>query len=176
MFCLTAINMSSMLILHDRFCQSAGAECRPTLGTTALRKIHVAPLYVVRALHFLSKGATSKKITALFLGGLGCWHIKSKFIDVICWQVSITIMNNFDYSPIKSCYSYSWFSQYSLCTGELCVPWFGVYHEVKPILRSDEEKKLVWRHREDQWKLLVKNISETFVKNAFYLLWIRVSW
>ena len=46
--------------------------------------------------------------------------------------------------------------------------------EVKLILRSDEEKELVWRHREDQRKLVVKNISETFVKNTYYLLWIRV--
>ena len=42
------------------------------------------------------------------------------------------------------------------------------------ILRSDEEKELVRRHREEQRKLDVKNISETFVENAFYLLWIRV--
>ena len=46
--------------------------------------------------------------------------------------------------------------------------------EVKPILLSDEEKELVWRHREEQRKLDVKKISETFVKNAFYLLWIRL--
>ena len=47
-------------------------------------------------------------------------------------------------------------------------------NEVKQILRSDEEKELVLRHREEQRKLHVKNISETFVKNSFYLLWIRV--
>ena len=45
---------------------------------------------------------------------------------------------------------------------------------MKPILLSDEEKELVWRHREAQRKLDVKNISETFVKNAFYLQWISV--
>ena len=51
-----------------------------------------------------------------------------------------------------------------------------ISYEVKPILRSDEEKELVWRHPEDQKKLVVKNFSETFVKNALYLLWIRVLW
>ena len=64
----------------------------------------------------------------------------------------------------------------------LCVGWavFGLYHqdlfskEVKPILRLDEEKELVWCHREEQRKLNGKNIFETFVKNSFYLLWIRV--
>ena len=45
---------------------------------------------------------------------------------------------------------------------------------VKPILRSDEEKGLVWRRREEQKKLVVKNFSQTFVKNKFYFLWIRV--
>ena len=35
-------------------------------------------------------------------------------------------------------------------------------------------KGLLWRHREEQRKLDVKNISENLVKNAFYLLWIRV--
>ena len=46
--------------------------------------------------------------------------------------------------------------------------------EVKPILQSDEEKELAWRHREEQRKLDVKNIFEAFVKNAFYLQCIRV--
>ena len=45
---------------------------------------------------------------------------------------------------------------------------------MKPIMLSDEEKELVWRHREEQMKLDVKNIFETYVKNAFYLLWIPV--
>ena len=46
--------------------------------------------------------------------------------------------------------------------------------EVKPILRSDEEKELVWCRREEQRKQVVKNFDETFVKNAFQLLCIRV--
>ena len=37
-------------------------------------------------------------------------------------------------------------------------------YEVKPILRFDEEKELVWRHREEQRNLDVKNISETLGK------------
>ena len=37
-------------------------------------------------------------------------------------------------------------------------------------LRSDEEKVLVLRRREEQRKLVVKNFSQTFVKNAFYFL------
>ena len=41
--------------------------------------------------------------------------------------------------------------------------------------QSDEEKELVWRHRETQQMLIVNNFSQTFVKNAFYFLWIRVS-
>ena len=36
------------------------------------------------------------------------------------------------------------------------------------------KKKNVWRHRKEQMKLEFKNIFETFVKNAFYLLRIRV--
>ena len=44
----------------------------------------------------------------------------------------------------------------------------------KTILRSDEEKEHVWHRREEQWKLVVKNFSQAFVKNAFYFLWIRV--
>ena len=47
-------------------------------------------------------------------------------------------------------------------------------YEVKPILRSDEEKEVVWCRREEQRKLVVKIFSQTFVKNAFYFLWIRV--
>ena len=46
--------------------------------------------------------------------------------------------------------------------------------EVKPILRSDEEKELMLRGRVEQRKLIVKNFSQTFVKNAFYFLWIPV--
>ena len=46
--------------------------------------------------------------------------------------------------------------------------------EVNPILRSDEEKELVRCHREEQRKLDVENISETIVKNVFYLLRNRV--
>ena len=46
--------------------------------------------------------------------------------------------------------------------------------EVKPILRSDEEKELAWRHREEQRKLDIKNISGTFFKNASHLLSILV--
>ena len=45
---------------------------------------------------------------------------------------------------------------------------------MKQILRSDEEKELVWRRREVQRKLVVKNFSQTFFKNALYFLWIRV--
>ena len=45
--------------------------------------------------------------------------------------------------------------------------------EVKPILISDKEKELVC-HREEQRKLKVNDISETFVKNTFNLLQIRV--
>ena len=44
----------------------------------------------------------------------------------------------------------------------------------KPLLRSAEERELMWRRREVQRKLVVKNFSQTFVKNAFYYLWIRV--
>ena len=44
----------------------------------------------------------------------------------------------------------------------------------KRILRSDEEKELVWCRREEQRKVVVKNFSQTFVKNALYFLWIRV--
>ena len=47
-------------------------------------------------------------------------------------------------------------------------------YEVKRILRSDEETEMMWRHPEDQMKTVVKNFSETFVKNAFYLQSIRV--
>ena len=39
--------------------------------------------------------------------------------------------------------------------------------EVKPIQWSDHEKELLWRHPEEQRKQVVKNFSETFVKNAF---------
>ena len=39
--------------------------------------------------------------------------------------------------------------------------------EVKPILQTDEEQELVWRHPGDQRNIVVKNCSETFVKNAF---------
>ena len=39
-----------------------------------------------------------------------------------------------------------------------------------PILRSDAEKELMLRRREEQRKLVVKKFSETFVKNAFYFL------
>ena len=46
--------------------------------------------------------------------------------------------------------------------------------EVKSILRSDEEKELVWCRREEQRKLVDENFSQTFVKNGFYFLWIRV--
>ena len=43
--------------------------------------------------------------------------------------------------------------------------------EVKPILRSDEEKELVWRRREEEDESsYFKNFSESFIKNAFYLL------
>ena len=38
-----------------------------------------------------------------------------------------------------------------------------VDQEVNPILRSDEEKELVGRHREEQRKLVIKNFSQTFV-------------
>ena len=41
---------------------------------------------------------------------------------------------------------------------------------LKSILRSDEEKELVQRRREEQRNLAVNNISQTFVKNAFYFL------
>ena len=37
---------------------------------------------------------------------------------------------------------------------------------------SDEEKEPVWRRREEQRKLVVKNFSQNFVKNAFDFLWI----
>ena len=33
---------------------------------------------------------------------------------------------------------------------------------------TDEENELVWRRRDVQRKLVVKNFSQTFVKNAFY--------
>ena len=42
--------------------------------------------------------------------------------------------------------------------------------EVKPILRSDEEKELRVTSARGQRKLVVKNLSQTFVKNAFYFL------
>ena len=42
--------------------------------------------------------------------------------------------------------------------------------EVKPILRSDEEKELRVTSARGQRKLVVKNFSQTFVKNAFYFL------
>ena len=45
---------------------------------------------------------------------------------------------------------------------------------MEPILRSDEEKELVWHHPEDQRKVVVKNYSEIFVKIAFYLQLIPV--
>ena len=60
------------------------------------------------------------------------------------------------------------FQQCITCTQEV------LSQEAKPILRSAEEKELVWRHQEDLRKLVVKNFSETFVKNAFHLLWIRM--
>ena len=33
-------------------------------------------------------------------------------------------------------------------------------------------KRLVRYRREEQWKLVVKNFSQTFVKNDFYFIWI----
>ena len=45
---------------------------------------------------------------------------------------------------------------------------------VKPILRSDEEKELRVTSARGQRKLVVKNFSQTFVKNAFYFLRILV--
>ena len=45
---------------------------------------------------------------------------------------------------------------------------------VKPILRSDEEKELPVTSARGQRKLVVKNFSQTFVKNAFYFLRILV--
>ena len=44
-------------------------------------------------------------------------------------------------------------------------------YEVKPILQSDEEKELVWCRRTEE---AGKNFSQTYVKNAFYFLWIRL--
>ena len=41
---------------------------------------------------------------------------------------------------------------------------------VKPILRSDEEKELRVTSARGQRKMVVKNFSQTFVKNAFYFL------
>ena len=46
-----------------------------------------------------------------------------------------------------------------------CIDW-----EVKPILRSDEEKELGLRCLEEQRKLVVKNFSQTVVKNALSFL------
>ena len=43
-------------------------------------------------------------------------------------------------------------------------------YEVKPILRSDEEKELHVTLARGQRKLVVKNFSQIFVKNAFYFL------
>ena len=51
--------------------------------------------------------------------------------------------------------------------------WMGsrcIDEEVKPILRSDEEKELRVTSARGQRKLVVKNFSQTFVKNDFYFL------
>ena len=48
------------------------------------------------------------------------------------------------------------------CSSQDVLSW-----EVRMIVRSDEEKELVWRHPEDHRMPVVKNISETFIKNIF---------
>ena len=59
-----------------------------------------------------------------------------------------------------------------LLKGQLRIICHSQYIQIVRLLQtpSDQEKELVGRHREEQRKLDVKNISETFLKNAFYLL------
>ena len=91
-----------------------------------------------------------------------CWTLHFSTL-VLCWH------NVADPMLVSSILRCTWLPRGWQLSGGSLMP-RCIDQEVKPILRSDEEKELVWRCREEQRKQIFKNFLKALLKmpSIFY--------